>query len=238
MTAMASAIIPESTSSPSSPRPAITLSKPKKKRPAVKNVKAIRAIRSLFRSFPILTPTCRFHATLPRCSRAADGHIKGATRATGTLFGKRKSRITLAIQENPRGVPILLLELAIPTGKFMQEMGSDHLRVALECEKKAADKTKLIEEPLWTAFINGRKIGYGVKREPSETDLEIMQLLYTVSTGAGVLPDHMTDAVEGETTYMRAYFDRVVGSKDSETLYMMNPDGNSGPELSIFFVRV
>jgi hypothetical protein len=29
----------------------------------------------------------------------------------------------------------------------------------------------------------------------------------------------------------------VVGSKDSEALYMINPDGAAGPELSIFFVR-
>ncbi|WOL18689.1 protein MIZU-KUSSEI 1-like [Canna indica] len=234
-------VVPESTTSsscPSSPRPAITLTQPKKKKPAVKNAKPFRVLRSLLRSFPIISPACRFHGTLPRPNRTADGHISGATRTAGTLFGHRRSRITLAIQESPRSIPILLLELATPTGKFMQEMGTDHLRIALECEKKAADKTKLIDEPLWTAFINGRKIGYAVRREPSENDLEIMQLLYTVSMGAGVLPDDMTDPVEGEMTYMRAHFDRVVGSKDSETFYMLNPDGNNGSELSIFFVRV
>jgi uncharacterized protein (TIGR01570 family) len=37
---------------------------------------------------------------------------------------------------------------------------------------------------------------------------------------------------------MRAHFERVVGSKDSETLYMISPEGDTGPELSIFFVRV
>jgi hypothetical protein len=30
----------------------------------------------------------------------------------------------------------------------------------------------------------------------------------------------------------------VAGSKDSETYYMLNPDGNNGPELSLFFVRL
>uniref|UniRef100_J3L522 Protein MIZU-KUSSEI 1-like n=1 Tax=Oryza brachyantha TaxID=4533 RepID=J3L522_ORYBR len=42
----------------------------------------------------------------------------------------------------------------------------------------------------------------------------------------------------GDLAYMRARFDRVVGSRDSESLYMLNPDGNNGPELSIFFIRI
>ncbi|KAL0918627.1 hypothetical protein M5K25_010646 [Dendrobium thyrsiflorum] len=59
---------------------------------------------------------------------------------------------------------------------------------------------------------------------------------------------------DGEVMYMRARFERVVGSKDSEALYMMNPDAagkgdqgtgsagknssNGAPELSIFLLRV
>jgi uncharacterized protein (TIGR01570 family) len=42
---------------------------------------------------------------------------------------------------------------------------------------------------------------------------------------------------EGELMYMRARFERVVGSRDSEAFYMLNPDGNGGPELSIFLLR-
>jgi uncharacterized protein (TIGR01570 family) len=44
---------------------------------------------------------------------------------------------------------------------------------------------------------------------------------------------------------MRARFERVVGSKDSEAFYMMNPDSssssngiNGGPELSVYLLRV
>ncbi|CAI0552624.1 unnamed protein product [Linum tenue] len=38
--------------------------------------------------------------------------------------------------------------------------------------------------------------------------------------------------------YMRARFERVVGSKDSEAFYMMNPeDGSGGPELSLYLLR-
>ncbi|KAK3145699.1 hypothetical protein QOZ80_3BG0256280 [Eleusine coracana subsp. coracana] len=72
-----------------------------------------------------------------------------------------------------------------------------------------------------------------------------MQLLSTVSVGAGVLPGDVVDAppgeADGEVTYMRAGFDRVVGSKDSESFYMVSPEGDAaggGTELSIFFVRV
>lgn len=114
------------------------------------------------------------------------------------------------------------------------------VRVALECEKKAggARPPKLLEEPAWTAFVNGKSVGYATRREATEEDLGVMKLLHAVSMGAGVLPADMTDPNDGELTYMRAHFDRVVGSKDSETFYMLNPDGNSGPELSIFFIRI
>lgn len=133
---------------------------------------------------------------------------------------------------------MLLLELAIPTGKLLQEMGIGLVRIALECEKHPSDKTKLIEEPIWTMYNNGRKTGYGIKREPTDDDLNVMKMLHAVSMGAGVLPSTDNDSPDGELTYMRAFFERVVGSKDSETYYMMNPDGGSGPELSIFFVRI
>jgi len=73
----------------------------------------------------------------------------------------------------------------------------------------------------------------------SDDELHVMQHLRGVSMGAGVLPtssDHKD--CDGEMTYMRARFERVVGSKDSEAFYMINPDSTAqGPELSIFFVR-
>ena len=56
---------------------------------------------------------------------------------------------------------------------------------------------------------------------------------------AGVLPGNFeTEGLDRELAYIRAYFDRVVGSKDSATLFMLRPDGNNGPELSIFLVRI
>ncbi|KAF8403667.1 hypothetical protein HHK36_011771 [Tetracentron sinense] len=218
-------------------RPQISLQQPSDKKKPSKPGKLLRRFRAVFRSFPIITPTCKIPVSL-HGNRLHDNHIHGGTRMTGTLYGNRKARINLAIQENPRCLPMLLLELAIPTAKLLQEMGSGLVRIALECEKHTTEKTKLIDEPIWTMYCNGRKTGYGVKREPNEDDLIIMQLLNAVSMGAGVLPSENTDIPDGELTYMRAHFERVVGSRDSETYYMMNPDGNSGPELSIFFVRI
>lgn len=208
---------------------------PSQKKQASKSTKVFRLFRSAFRSFPILTPSCK----LPATSRQyASGHIHGGTRMTGTLFGRRKAHISLAIQESPRSLPILLLELTIPTAKLLQKMEPGHLRIALECEKRTGDKTRLIDEPLWTMHCNGRKAGYGTKRDPTDEDLNVMQLLHAVSMGAGVLPSEMKDSPDGELTYMRAHLERVVGSRDCETYYMLNPDGNNNPELSIFFVRI
>lgn len=126
------------------------------------------------------------------------------------------------------------------TNVLQREMSSGMVRIALECEKRQEnDKTRLMEEPVWTMFCNGKKSGYGVKREANEEDLNVMEILKAVSMGAGVLPGNSdVEGPDGEMAYMRAHFDRVVGSRDSETLYMLSPDGHSGPELTIFFVRI
>ncbi|CBI35074.3 unnamed protein product, partial [Vitis vinifera] len=160
--------------------PKVALQQPSHKKASLKSTKLFRHFRSVFRSFPIISPACKIPVLLHN-SRLNDVHIHGGTRMTGTLFGHRKGRVSLAIQESPRCFPIFLLEMAIPTSKLLQELGLGLVRIALECEKH--------------------------------------------------LPD-------GELTYMRAHFQRVIGSKDSETYYMMNPDSNTGPELSIFFVRI
>uniref|UniRef100_J3L2A0 Protein MIZU-KUSSEI 1 n=2 Tax=Oryza brachyantha TaxID=4533 RepID=J3L2A0_ORYBR len=62
--------------------------------------------------------------------------------------------------------------------------------------------------------------------------------------GAGVIPAACGGG-EGDVMYMRARFERVVGSRDSEAFYMMNPDcggngsgNNGGPELSVYLLRV
>ncbi|KAG9131411.1 hypothetical protein Leryth_022193 [Lithospermum erythrorhizon] len=220
-------------------RPHVSLQQPTHKKSTFMSTKIFRRVRSVFKSFPIMSAPCKMPVPALPGTRSHDGHIHGGKQMTGTLFGHRKARVNLAIQENPKCLPMLVLELSIQTGKLLQDMGMGLVRIALECEKNPSEKVKLIDEPIWTMYCNGKKVGYAVKREPTNDDLSVMQMLHGVSMGAGVLPSESGEASpEGESTYMRAFFERVVGSKDSETCYMMNPDGNSGPELSIFFVRI
>ncbi|KAL3527845.1 hypothetical protein ACH5RR_012501 [Cinchona calisaya] len=227
-----------STSSKPSPPPPPPLSLLQPSTKKKQKPKVLRVFRSVFRSFPIITPACKF-PTLPG-GKLPDGRNVSGSRITGTLFGYRKGRVSLSIQENPRTLPTLVVELAMQTNVLQREMGIGMVRIALECEKRPEkDKTKVLEEPLWTMFCNGKKTGYGVKREASEEDLYVMEVLKAISMGAGVLPGKSeAEGADGEMAYIRAHFERVVGSKDSETLYMLSPDGNNGPELSIFFVRV
>ncbi|XP_009334887.2 protein MIZU-KUSSEI 1 [Pyrus x bretschneideri] len=201
--------------------------------------KVFRVFRSVFRSFPIITPTCKM-PSLPMGRLDSSRAISSGTRVSGTLFGYRKGRVSLSVQETPRCLPSLVVELAMQTNVLQKEMGSGMVRIALECEKRAdKEKTRLIDEPVWTIYCNGKKTGYGVKREATEEDLNVMELLKAVTMGAGVLPGKSeVEGPDGEMVYMRALFERVVGSKDSETLYMLSPEGNNGPELSIFFVRI
>ncbi|XP_052197203.1 protein MIZU-KUSSEI 1 [Diospyros lotus] len=225
-----------------SPPPTLPLSlvQPSKKKKR-KSAKVFRVIGSVFRSFPIITPVCKL-PSLPGSGGPFSESRRGPSREiiTGTLFGYRKGRVSLSIQENPQTLPTLVLELGMQTNVLQKEIGSGMVRIALECEKRPEkDKMKLADEPLWTMFYNSKNVGYGVKREASEEDLRIMELLKATSTGAGVVPGKIdVEGPDGEMAYMRARFEKMVGSKDSETLYMMSPEGNNGPELSIFFVRI
>ncbi|XP_010526634.1 PREDICTED: protein MIZU-KUSSEI 1 [Tarenaya hassleriana] len=225
--------------SPSPPLPPathpVTLVHPSQKKKKNKT-KVLRVFRSVFRSFPIITPVCKI-PVLPG-GGLPDPHR--GSRVTGTLFGYRKGRVSLSIQESPRCLPSLVVELAIQTMALQKELSAGMVRIALETEKRPdKEKTRIMDEPLWTMYCNGKKAGYGVKRDATDEDLNVMELLRAVSMGAGVLPGNSeVDGPDSEMAYMRAYFERVVGSKDSETFYMLSPEGNNGPELSIFFVRV
>ncbi|KAJ4788580.1 hypothetical protein LUZ62_039826 [Rhynchospora pubera] len=184
---------------------------------------------------------------------------------TGTIFGQRKGRVHLAFQVGPKSAPGLLVELDMLTSTLVREMASGLVRIALEChrtpgqdKRKSALSTssntgsarKLLEEPIWRAYCNGKKCGYATRRECGPADWRLLRAVEPVSVGAGVLPVEKGDGSEsasktgrgadneGDVMYMRARFERVVGSKDSEAFYMLNPDGNGGPELSIYLLRV
>ncbi|KAF0897892.1 hypothetical protein E2562_001605 [Oryza meyeriana var. granulata] len=221
----------------------------------------VRSVRAAFRSFPILpAPSCRGLPSLPHlpglhhggAGGAVRNHFHGSTRTTGTLYGHRRARITIAFHDSPGSPPALLLDIGVPTAKFIQDVSAAGMvRVTLECDKQqqpphphpAGDllPRRLLDEPVWSAEVNGESVGYAARREATEADERVMRLLHSTSMGAGVLPAADTvdpAAADSEVTYMRAHFDRVVGSKDAETYYMHNPEGcATGPELTIFFIR-
>ncbi|XP_037467630.1 protein MIZU-KUSSEI 1-like [Triticum dicoccoides] len=185
-------------------------------------------------------------AVVARARRRRGRRPMGSS-VTGTIFGRRRGRVHLALQTDPRTPPALMVELAAySTGALVREMSSGLVRIALECEKtptpadtggeRERRRTALVEEPTWRAYCNGRKCGYAVRRECGAEEWRLLRAVEPVSVGAGVVPDG--GAGEGDLMYMRARFERVVGSRDSEAFYMINPDGNGGPELSIYLLRV
>ncbi|KAM7276317.1 hypothetical protein ACFE04_018183 [Oxalis oulophora] len=208
-------------------------------------------------SFPNKTPTIiknkSFHSKF-LSSLAKHGLIKTrrptssglGSKVTGTLFGYRRGHVHFAFQNNPSLSPAFLIELATPTSVLVREMASGLVRIALECErskeivKKDHRRRRLIDENQWRTYCNGKKCGYAVKRECGEEEWRILKALEAISMGAGVLPARSDNSVSGggEVMYMRARFERVVGSRDSEAFYMMNPDGSGCPELSVYLLRV
>ena len=186
-------------------------------------------------------------------------------RLTGTLFGYRDGRVSLSLQDNARCRPTLVVELALPTHALLRELGAHAgARIVLESEKHAAEPADagdptggdgagaggasfkhhdddgwVLEEPMWTMFCNGKRVGYAVRREPTEEDIAVLETLWAVTMGGGVLPGRSdVDGPDGEVAYMRGSFEHTVGSRDSESLYMVSPPGGEGPELAIFFVRL
>jgi uncharacterized protein (TIGR01570 family) len=170
---------------------------------------------------------------------------------TGTLFGRRKGRVALALQETPRSLPSLVVELALQTHALLRELGNPAgARIVLETERgcRAVGASEgrpprrpapLLDEAAWTMFCNGKKTGYAVRREARDGDLSVMETLRAVSMGAGVLPPAEGSSPDDEVAYMRGSFEHFVGSRDSESLYMVAPPGGgTGPELAVFFVRL
>ncbi|KAI4381518.1 hypothetical protein MLD38_007583 [Melastoma candidum] len=164
-------------------------------------------------------------------------------KVTGTLFGPRRGHVSFAIQEHPQSNPVLLLELATTTSALVREMSSGLVRIALECEKRAP-MARLLLEPGWSMYCNGRKCGHATSRKSTGLDLHVLRTIGNITVGAGMIPIIDEDGgksggnSEGELLYMRAKFERVVGSRDSEAYYMLSPEGNGGPELSIFLLRI
>ncbi|XP_062192653.1 protein MIZU-KUSSEI 1-like [Phragmites australis] len=206
----------------------------------------------MFKLLPMLTTGCKMAKLLGRHNRVP---LLADHAPTVTLFGHRRGRLSLAIHEDTRAPPVFLIELPMLAAALQREMATGTVKLALESDTRSA-RRRLIEEYVWAVYCNGRKAGYAIRRkDASDDERHVLRLLRGVSMGAGVLPpppDERAGAAtpsagpDGELTYMRARVERVVGSKDSEAFYMINPDdgsdsgargGDSAPELSIFLVR-
>ncbi|XP_055808668.1 protein MIZU-KUSSEI 1-like [Solanum dulcamara] len=187
-----------------------------------------------------------FHTMLPSMWLNFPTHFtpNSCRKVTGTLFGHRRGHVSFAIQDNSTSSePSLLIEFAISTSTLVKDMSSGLVRIALECEKmsRGSRQLRLLREPKWNMYCNGRKCGHALSRACTDSDRHVLRIVRNVSIGAGVIPvvgDGRKDGeTDGELMYMRANFERVVGNRDSEAFYMMNLDGNGGPELSIFLIR-
>ncbi|KAL5778458.1 hypothetical protein ACOSP7_011384 [Xanthoceras sorbifolium] len=161
-----------------------------------------------------------------------------STTITGTFFGYRKGRVSFCLQDHTRTSPLLLLEFAVPTAYLAREMQYGLLRIALECDptKHRFSSCSLFDVPVWSMYCNGRKVGFAIRRHMTSSDAAVLKLMQSVSVGAGVLPV-APKSEDGDLLYLRASFERVIGSVDSESFHMINPVGSSGQELSIFLLR-
>ncbi|KAL0347360.1 UNVERIFIED_CONTAM: protein MIZU-KUSSEI 1 [Sesamum calycinum] len=174
----------------------------------------------------------------PRCSR---------TMVIGTIFGHRRGgHVWFCIQQDRLSTaPALLLELSIPTSTLIQEMECGLVRIALEFNAGESAESELSSchlhsVPLWTLFCNGRKLGFAVRRKATQQNKILLKTMQNITVGAGVIPcgsGFGSGLNSEEIMYMRANYERVVGSADSESFHLINPDEGPSQELSIFLLR-
>ncbi|ERN08085.1 hypothetical protein AMTR_s00012p00265590 [Amborella trichopoda] len=156
--------------------------------------------------------------------------------AMGTIFGHKSTRPTLCLQPSRLGSNQLFLDLPIQTQSLAQEMQSGLVRIALQCTHGSNGSEPLGSVQIWTMFLNGRKMGFALRREMTEHDWVILNAMKSMSIGAGVVSLSSSEG-ECELMYMRARFEHKVGSKDTESYHILNPNGSGGYELSVFLIR-
>ncbi|OEL27941.1 hypothetical protein BAE44_0011040 [Dichanthelium oligosanthes] len=185
----------------------------------------------------------------------------------GTIFGRRTGRVTFCVQRDAAVPPPFLFELSVPMQSLATEMGSGLLRIALECHRPSGippdggrgggASTAMggsTSRNVWKATCNGRDVGYAVRRRPTDWDRRVLESMRTMTNGVGVLPpavalegpndgslqDGGGSAADREVLYMRATYERIVGSRDTVSYHLISPGtaGGSPPqELSIFLLR-
>ncbi|KAK3226283.1 hypothetical protein Dsin_006145 [Dipteronia sinensis] len=158
----------------------------------------------------------------------------------GTIFGQRRGHVWFCVQHDRLSTrPILLLELSVPTNQLVKEMQSGLVRIALECARPELCSCSLRSVPVWVVFCNGRKIGFAIRRKASFQNRLMLKTMQSMTVGAGVIPAGLGSSGSDteEIMYMRANYEHVVGSADSESFHLINPDESSGQEFSVFLLR-
>lgn len=128
------------------------------------------------------------------------------------------------------------------THQLVKEMRCGLVRVALECARPELVSCPLRSVPVWVVFCNGKKVGFAVRRKPSGQTRLMLKTMQSTTVGAGVIPANFgSGSVPGseaeEMMYMRANYEHVVGSADSESFHLINPDESAGNEFSVFLLR-
>ncbi|XP_022752036.1 protein MIZU-KUSSEI 1-like [Durio zibethinus] len=208
-----------------------------------KHVRSWRLLRSIME---LLIPSCY-------CTFIEDQEIKqdclhsyypkhfynSSSVIAGTVFGYLRGKVSFCIQANSKSTnPILLLEFAVLTAVLAREMQGDILRIALDCSssRNKGNSDSVLSMPAWTMYCNGWKVGYAVKRRPSKANMDALRQMSSDVVGAGMITGKELDR-DYELMYLRANFERVCGSSDSESFHLIDPERNVGQEFSIFFFR-
>ncbi|KAF8010116.1 hypothetical protein BT93_J0926 [Corymbia citriodora subsp. variegata] len=184
----------------------------------------------------VFVPCCICHPLL-LFSLSSSPPAEAAT-VTGTIIcPTNDGRVKIAMQNHAETSPFVTLELPLHTSHFAELVRGEMNRIVFTCPHEPDGDSRrrpLLSAPVWAMLCNGRKMGFAVRREGSHGDASVLEMIMSVSTGAGLLPDK--EGV-GEHKYLRGQFVRTVGSSDSEAYHLVDPSGCFGQELSLFFLR-
>ncbi|KAL3723897.1 hypothetical protein ACJRO7_035978 [Eucalyptus globulus] len=184
----------------------------------------------------VLVPCCMCHPLL-LFSLFSSPPATAAT-VTGTIIcPTNNGRVRIAMQNRAGTSPFVTLELPLHTSHFAALVRGQTNRIVFTCTYEpegGSGRRPLLSAPVWAMLCNGRKMGFAVRRAGSHEDASLLEMIRSVSTGAGLLPDK--EGV-GEHKYLRGQFVRTVGSSDCEAYHLADPSGCFGQELSLFFLR-
>ncbi|CAN0878682.1 Protein MIZU-KUSSEI 1 [Linum grandiflorum] len=158
------------------------------------------------------------------------------TMVIGTIFGTRRGHVWLCFQHDRLSTtkPLLLLELSTPTHHLVGEMRCDLVRVALECTRPEFRSCPLRSVPVWNVNCNGKRLGFAARRKLTEQNRQMLKTMQSMTVGAGVIPAGVGSPEE--IMYMRANYEHVVGSADSESFHLID-SVHGGQELGVFLIR-